>query len=228
MDGVSDGVAIRQDAKNAVVAARVAVFEPDQFVALTGERFAENVVGRGFDAQGIMPGLQVLPFVHGRELRLAGFDLEAETYVFIDQRDVHTIVIRCHIMLPHLFVEVHPRRRQGAVASVLLLICVGVGGPDDILDRGDIARAFGKDRVADIDVIAVHVRRTVKAMIDDAVMDFDVVAADPGFYAADQVQVFAEHRGLLDDAFGPQGADIAVPMFAVTGQPCRNGADAAM
>src|SRR3546814_14355682 len=59
---------------------------------------------------------------------------------------------------------------------------------------------LGKHRMADVDMIAIHVRRAVKAVVDDAVVQPDLVAADLCLDAADQVEVLAEHRRLLEDA----------------------------
>src|SRR3546814_20069999 len=64
---------------------------------------------------------------------------------------------------------------------------------------------------SDLDMIAIHVRRAVETVVDDAVVQPDLVAADRRLDAADQVQVLAEHRRLLDAALAPQGAFVAVP-----------------
>src|SRR3546814_975328 len=79
--------------------------------------------------------------------------------------------------------------------------------------------------MADVDMIAIHVRRAVETVVDDAVVQPDLVAADRRLDAADQVQVLAEHRRLLDDALAPQGAFVAVPALAIAGQPRRDRPD---
>ena len=71
-------------------------------------------------------------------------------------------------------------------------------------------------------------RRPVEAVIDDAVVQPDLVAADIRLDAADEMQILAEHRRLLHDAFAPQHAVVAVPGLAIAGQSRRNGADAAV
>ena len=103
-----------------------------------------------------------------------------------------------------------------------------MAGPDDVADRRQVARALGEHGMADIDVVEEHVRRAVEAVVDDAVANADLVAADLGLDAADEMQVLAEHGRLLDDALGPEHAGVAVPALAIAGQPRRDGADAAV
>src|SRR3546814_1715122 len=78
---------------------------------------------------------------------------------------------------------------------------------------------------SDLDMIAIHVRRAVETVVDDAVVQPDLVAADRRLDAADQVQVLAEHRRLLDDALAPPGAFVAVPALAIAGPPRRDRPD---
>src|SRR3546814_21112173 len=75
--------------------------------------------------------------------------------------------------------------------------------------------------MADVDMIAIHVRRAVKAVVDDAVVQPDLVAADLCLDAADQVEVLAEHRRLLDAALAPQRAFLTVPALALAAKPPR-------
>ena len=131
-------------------------------------------------------------------------------------------------MLPDLLVERRPRRRHGPVADTLGSVALGVRGPDHMLDRCQIPAALGQHRVADIDVVTEHVRRAVEAVIDHAVLEQDLVAADLGLDPPDQVQVLAEHRRLLDDALAPERALVAVPDLAVAGEPRRDGRDPAV
>ena len=132
-------------------------------------------------------------------------------------------------MLPDLLVEIQLRRRQRAIADALLAVVgAGMRGPHHIGDRREVARALGQHRMADIDVVAIHMRRPVEAVIDDAVVQPDLVRADLRFDAADEMQVLAEHRRLLHHAFGPEHAVVAVPALAVAGEPRRDGADAAV
>src|SRR3546814_3940317 len=79
--------------------------------------------------------------------------------------------------------------------------------------------------MANVDMIAMHVGRAGETGGEDAVEQPDLVAADCRMDAADQVQVLAEHRRLLDDALAPQGAFVAVPALAIAGQPRRDRPD---
>ena len=65
-------------------------------------------------------------------------------------------------------------------------------------------------------------------MIDHAVGELDLIAADIGLDPADEAKVFAKHRRLLHHAFRPQHAAIAVPTLAIAGKPGGDGADTAM
>ena len=71
-------------------------------------------------------------------------------------------------------------------------------------------------------------RRAVEAVVDHAVLQQDLIAADLGLDAPDQVQVFAEHGRLLDDALAEQRALVPVPDLTIAGEPCRDGRDAAV
>src|SRR3546814_12390669 len=83
--------------------------------------------------------------------------------------------------------------------ALLAIIVAGVRGPHRLGNGREIARSLGKHRMADVDMIAIHVRRAVKAVVDDAVVQPDLVAADLCLDAADQVEVLAEPRRLLDE-----------------------------
>ncbi len=147
------------------------MFKPDQFAALLGKRLAEDMIARRLDAQGVMTGLQILPLVHGRKLLFQHLNFKPETDVFIDQSDID--LARCiglHIVLPHLLVEVQFRLGERAIANALLLILIGMRRPNHIADRRHIARAFSENRVTDVDMIAIHVRRAVESMIDHTIM----------------------------------------------------------
>ena len=61
-----------------VVAALVAMLEPDQLAALARRLVAEHMVGRRLDAERILAGLQVLPLEHAGKLVLARDHLEAD------------------------------------------------------------------------------------------------------------------------------------------------------
>ena len=82
--------------------------------------------------------------------------------------------------------------------------------------------------MADIDVVEQHMRRAVEAVVHDAVLDQDLVRADLRLDAADQVEVLAEHGRLLDDAFAPQRAALAIPALAIADEPAGDRRDAAM
>src|SRR3546814_12157159 len=92
---------------------------------------------------------------------------------------------------------------------MLAIIVASVRGPHRLGNGREIARSLGKHRMADVDMIAIHVRRAVKAVVDDAVVQPDLVAADLCLDAADQVEVLADHRRLLADALAPYRAFIA-------------------
>src|SRR5690606_15951682 len=68
----------------------------------------------------------------------------------------------------------------------------------------------------------------VEAVVDDPVAEPDLVAADVGLYAADEVQILAEDRRLLHDAFRPEHAAVALPALAIAGEAGGDGADTAM
>ena len=161
---------------------------------------------------------------------LARDHLETDAERVVDERDRHfPRSVRGELMLPHLLVEIELRRRKRPVAGLLPAVVVaGMRRPDDIGNRRQIAGAFRQHRMADIDVIAEHVRRPVEAVVHHPIGEPDLVASDIRLDASDQVQVLAEHRGLLDDAFAPERARVAVPALAIAGEPSGNGADAAV
>src|SRR3546814_13417097 len=84
----------------------------------------------------------------------------------VDRRDRNRAGgIGDHSGLPHLFGEIHLRRGQGAIAGALPpIIVAGVRGPDGFGDRREIARPLGQHRMADVDMIAIHVRRAVETI----------------------------------------------------------------
>ena len=132
------------------------MLEPDHLAAFARRLVAEHMMGRRLDAERILPGLKVLPLEHAGELVLAGDHLEADAERVVDDRDRHLAVrVGAKLVLPDLFVETQLRRRQRAVADVLLAVVgAGMRGPHHIADRRQIARAFGEHRMADIDVVA--------------------------------------------------------------------------
>src|SRR5919108_1207361 len=82
--GCRDLILAREDAESRVVAALVAVLQPDQLATVACCLVAEHVVGRWFDAERILSGLQVLPLIHAGKLILAGDDFEADAERVVD------------------------------------------------------------------------------------------------------------------------------------------------
>ena len=228
-----DLVAAVQHRQPSRVGALLAMLEPDRLATFFRERLAEDVVGRGLDAHGVVAGLIVLPLELAGELALARLDHEAEPAAAIervvDQRHRHApIAVGREPMFPDLLVERRLRRRHGPIADALGLVGFRVRRPDRMRDRRQIAAALGQHRMADIDVVTKHVRRAVEAVIDHAVLEQDLVAADLGLDAADQVQILAEHGRLLDDALAVERALVAIPDLAVAGEPRGDRRDPAM
>ena len=68
-------------------------------------------------------------------------------------------------------------------------------------------------------------RRPAETVVHDAIGDPDRILPDAGFNSPNQMQVFAKHGGLLNDALGPKNATVAGPGLAVAGQSGRYRAD---
>ena len=114
------GVRSVEDAKHGIVAAALAVPQPDHLATIAGGEIAEHMMGRGLDTQGILAGLKILPLIGARQLILAGDDLEAEAEAIVDDRDRDLPGRACEkFVLPDLLAEGRPRRRRPAVADVL-------------------------------------------------------------------------------------------------------------
>lgn len=206
------------------------MLEPDQFAALARSAMAEDVIGRRLDAERILPGLQVLPFVHAGELVFAGDDFEADAERIVDERHRDlSFAIRGHFVLPDLFMEVELRSRHRVVTDALLLVVrAGVGGPDDFLDRRQIAGILRQDRMAHIDVVAIHMRGAVEAAIGHPVGEPDLVGARFDLYAAHEVEMLSKDGPLGYDALTPEDAIVTPPLLAITREPRRDRPDPAM
>ena len=95
-------------------------------------------------------------------------------------------------------------------------------------DRCDKLGAIVQHWPANIDMVEQHMRRTIKTLVLDPVVNRDAGFADPGLDPPNEMQVLREHRDLGDLSFGPECAVVAVPARAVTGQARRFETDAAV
>ena len=217
--------------KARAVLADLAVLELDQLAALLGEAAAEDVVGRGLDAEHVETGLQALPLDQaGQGLAV---EVEADAEAARAERGIdqgcrrHAVRRRDQVVLIDLLAEVGLGRTLKAIADPLGAQ-VRVHRMDDRAARQQELGALVEHRPAEIVVVEQHVRGRTKAPVLDPVGDADADAAERRLDPPDQHQVLAEHRHLGDLALGPQRAAIALPALAVAQEPPRNLGDPAV
>ena len=123
-------------------------------------------------------------------------------------------------MLPDLLAKVRLRRRDCSITDLLRFISVaGVRGPHDVRDRGEVTRAFIQHRMTNVHMIEEHMRRTVKAAVDDTVREPDLVATNVSLDAPHETKIFSKDRGLPHLSFRPEDAAVALPALAIADEP---------
>ena len=186
-------------------------------------------MGRGFDPQRIAARLHVLPFIQAGQLVLARHHLNPQTQAVVDYGHRHlTRRVGCRLVLPDLFGKAIGRGGHGLIAGALIAVTGGMGGPDHIGNRRQIAAARSQKRRPNVDVIEKHMRRRQKPGVDHPVTQADFTAAKVNLDPAVQGQLRAKGGGLPHLAGRPQDATIPLPPLAVSSQLGGDGRDAAM
>ena len=70
--------------------------------------------------------------------------------------------------------------------------------------------------------------RPVESVIEDAVLQYDFIAAQGCFDSTNEVQVLTEHGCLLHMSFAPKRAFVTDPMFSIADQSARDGGNTTM
>ncbi len=197
------------------------MFEPTHLAALPHRIVAKHVMRRRLDPHDISAKLKVLPLVKATQLSFLCLDLEAKTDAIVDDgygNDAERV--SRGLVLPDLLAKVRLRRWDRSIAELLRFIGVArMRGPHHFRDRGEETRAFVQQGMANVHMIEEHMRRPVKAAVDDTIRELDLVAANVSFNAPHETQIFSKDRGLPYLSFRPENAPIALPSLAIADEP---------
>ena len=97
--------------------------------------------------------------------------------------------------------------------------------PDNVVNRSEVRASFRQDWIAHIDVVAQHVRGSIKPVVHHAIMDHDFVPPNLGFDPAQEMKIFSKNGRLLDQAFAEKNTIVSFPAFPVSEKTTGNGAN---
>ena len=139
----------------------------------------------------------------------------------VDERGRNRAVrLRGHRVGVDLLDKVHRLRRgHRAVADPVAVRLVA--SPHHPLHRGAELAPLVEERPAEVDMVEQHVRGARETAVLDPVLDGEPAPPKARLDAPDEMQVFAEHRGLDHLPFRPQHALVPLPAGAVPDEPRR-------